>query len=622
MAAQLLKENNRLHNLTENDTREASDLIAHILEHIGVEHVFGVPGGAIEPLYNALARSSRRGGIRPVVARHESGAAFMADGYARETGQLGVCVSTAGPGATNMITGIASAYQDQIPLLVITAQTGLRTFGRGAVQESSCTGINTVGMMQYCTRYNTMVSHVDQLERKLCNAIMAAMRYPRGPAHLSIPLDILRQPVQAKLNYDLTRLIRRPSVFFEDTAELYECLNQAYRPVFLVGAGAGEAAGIIAEIALLLDAQIVTSPQGKGLMSPYHPNYRGVFGLAGHESAFAAVKDPEVDLIIAVGTDFDEQASNGWDNGLLNSKLVHVDASAENFQRSLEAKLHVHGEPLRVFKAIKARLYDDQGNTHLANKPRHQYSVELKDKLKVISNDKLAPVDASEFYQRSGIEFEDLRKTDEIGAPMKPQRLMYELSSRFPLGTRFFADIGNSFLWAIHYLLPFDRRIAGERRQCSSTFHTSMGFASMGWSIAAAVGAAVAKPKQPVVCIVGDGSMLMSGNEITVAVQENLPVVYVILNDGAYGTVKHGQRMTGAEPIAFELPQVAFYKWAEAVGARGIRVESAADWDDINVAELCAQSGPTVIDVIIDGEERPPFGTRMKVLQTAPVENS
>jgi acetolactate synthase-1/2/3 large subunit len=599
---------------------QAGDLIAHVLEQIGVEHVFGVPGGAIEPLYNALARSSRRGGIHPVVARHESGAAFMADGYARETGQLGVCCSTAGPGATNMITGVASAYQDQIPLLVITAQTGLRTFGRGAVQESSCTGINTVGMMQHCTRYNTMVSHADQLERKLCSAIMAAMRYPRGPAHLSIPLDILRQPLTVKLNINFSRLLRQPSVFFEDTEELYEHLSQAKRPVFLVGAGAGEAAGIIAEIALLLDAQIVTSPQGKGLVSPYHPNYRGVFGLAGHESAFAAVKDPEVDLIVAVGTDFDEQASNGWDNGLLNSKLVHVDASSENFQRSLEAKLHMHGEPLRVFKAIKTRLYNDQGCANLANLPREQYSVELKNKLKIISSEKLQPVEATEFYQRSGVEFEDLNKTEETGGPMKPQRLMYELSKRFPLGTRFFADIGNSFLWAIHYLLPFDRRIAGERKHCSSTFHTSMGFASMGWSIAAAVGAAVAKPNQPVVCIVGDGSMLMSGNEVTVAVQEQLPVIYVILNDGAYGTVKHGQRMTGAEPIAFELPQVAFHKWAEAIGARGIRVESAADWDSIDVTELCAQSGPTVIDVNIDGEERPPFGTRMKVLQTAPVD--
>jgi acetolactate synthase-1/2/3 large subunit len=600
---------------------EAGDLITHFLEQLGVKHIFGVPGGAIEPLYNAIARSARRGGIQPIVARHESGAAFMADGYARETGNIGVCCSTAGPGATNMITGIASAYQDHIPLLVITAQTGLRTFGRGAVQESSCTGINTVSMMQYCTRYNTLVSHPDQLERKLVNALMTAMRHPRGPAHLSIPLDIMRQPVPAQGNFNLPRLLNRPSVFFEETQEIYDLLCRSRQTVFFVGAGAGPAAGIIAEIALLLDAQIVTSPQGKGLISPYHPNYRGVFGLAGHESAFEAVKHPDVDLIVAVGTDFDEQASNGWDTGLLNHKLVHVDASSENFHGSLEAQLHVHGEPARVFKAIKTRLYENQNPPQLKTKQQRRYSSAVKDKLTLISTETLPPAsDAQEFYRRSGVEFADLEKAENLAAPIKPQRLMYELSKRFPLGTRFFADIGNSFLWAIHYLLPFDRRIAGERKHSSSTFHTSMGFASMGWSIGAAVGAAVAKPKQPVVCIVGDGSMLMSGNEITTAVQEKLPVICVILNDSALGTVKHGQRMTGAEPIAHELPQVSFHEMAEAMGARGIRVESAADLHNIDIAELCAQAGPTVIDVLIDGEERPPFGTRMKVLQSAPVE--
>ena len=173
-------------------TYEVGDLLVSYLEQIGVEFVFGIPGGPIEPLYNALARSEKRGGIRSVVARHETGAAFMADGYARNSGKLGVCCATAGPGATNIITGVASAYDNHSPLLVITAQTSIENFGRNAAQESGDTGINTVAMFEPCTHYNTLVSHVNQFEHKLASAIMTAFRSPIGPSHLSIPLDVLR----------------------------------------------------------------------------------------------------------------------------------------------------------------------------------------------------------------------------------------------------------------------------------------------------------------------------------------------------------------------------------------------------------------------------------------------
>ena len=151
---------------------ELGDLLIKYLEQLGVEYVFGIPGGAIEPMYNALARSERAGGPRAVIARHETGAAFMADGYSRHTGKLGVCCATTGPGATNLITGVASAYENNIPMLVITAQTALSTFGRGAFQESSCAGVNTVGLFEHCSRYNSLVSHVDQFEHKLAAAVL------------------------------------------------------------------------------------------------------------------------------------------------------------------------------------------------------------------------------------------------------------------------------------------------------------------------------------------------------------------------------------------------------------------------------------------------------------------
>ncbi len=156
-------------------TYKLGDLLVSYLEQLGVEYVFGIPGGVIEPLYNALARSERRGGVRAVVARHETGAAFAADGYARNSGKLGVVCGTAGPGATNLITGVASAYDNNSPLLVITAQTAITNFRKRAAQESSDTGINTVAMFEYCTHYSTLVSHADQFERKLTSAIMKAL---------------------------------------------------------------------------------------------------------------------------------------------------------------------------------------------------------------------------------------------------------------------------------------------------------------------------------------------------------------------------------------------------------------------------------------------------------------
>lgn len=192
---------------------EMGDLLVAYLNQLGIEYVFGVPGGAIEPLYNALARSERQGGVRAVVARHETGAAFMADGYARNTGKLGVCCSTTGPGATNMITGVASAYENNVPMLVITAQTAISTFGKGAIQDSSCTGINTVGLYQHCTRYNTLISHPAQFEHKLSAAIMSAMGSPAGPAHISVPRDVMA--LQALVNgpsYSLDVLLNQPTL--------------------------------------------------------------------------------------------------------------------------------------------------------------------------------------------------------------------------------------------------------------------------------------------------------------------------------------------------------------------------------------------------------------------------
>ena len=207
-----------------------SDLIISYLEQFGIEYVFSVPGGPIGSLYDALVRSEKRGGPRSVLARHENGAAFMADGYARETGRIGVCCATTGPGATNLITGVASAYADYIPMLVITAQTALPTFSQGGFQESSADVTDIVGMYEHCTRYNTLVSHPDQLETKLSAALTTALQTPKGPAHLSIPIDILRSPAKGQKAFpNLHHLLNEPTSTIDTIA--LEKLEQALRDV-------------------------------------------------------------------------------------------------------------------------------------------------------------------------------------------------------------------------------------------------------------------------------------------------------------------------------------------------------------------------------------------------------
>lgn len=556
-------------------------LVAY-LEQIGVEYVFGVPGGAIEPLYNALARSARRGGPRSVVARHETGAAFMADGYARETGKIGVCCATSGPGATNLITGVACAYENEIPMLVITGQPSLHLLGRGALQESSGAGIDTVAMFRLCTRYSALISHPDQLERQLTNALLSAYQPTPGPVHLSIPMDVHRSLLKCGLSYDLSHLLR-PLSAVDDAAvrELQAQLAQAQRVVVLIGSGCGEAIDLVIELVERMGAVFVVTPDAKGFISPRHPSYRGVFGFAGHRSAVAAMEDKGVDLILVVGSNLSEWTSNGWSEAVLNNRLVHIDSFEAHLARSPMARLHVRGGIRPVFERLLRTLRRD------ATK---EISVGEKRRFKKISVD-------------------DPFKPASVVAPIKPQYLMRELGWRSPPDTRFLTDSGNSTTWAIHHLAMHDHRPSA-----GGWMRVTMNFAPMGWAIGGAVGTALGNRSVPVVCITGDGSLLMNGQEMTVALTEKLTILFVILNDAALGMVKHGQRLAGAEQIGFELPTVDFRLLAESMGIPGHVIHTAQDFENLDLDAILRHPGPTVLDVRVDREEAPPMELRLRTL--------
>jgi len=607
--------------------RSASDLILDYLLQVDVDCIFGIPGGAIEPLFDALARLGKRNSnrdnsdfsykllkrqtnrcdkieIKLVVARHETGAAFMADGYSRETGKLGVCCTTTGPGSTNLITGVASAYVDRIPLLIITPQTALPNFGKRSFQDSSGDAIDIVSMFDTCTRYNSFVSHIDQLEGKLFEAIYTAFRHPRGPVHLSIPMDILGQTLEIeKPLFHVATLLRDPQSYDElNFSALSNLLIQEKKKaVIFLGEGCLGDADVIVKFAELIDANIVATPMGKGCVSAYHPLYRGVFGFAGNESATYALVDEKVDVILAVGTPLGEFETSGWcDRVLLNKKLIHIDSAKENFSRSPMARLHVYGHLGSIFVNLRKKYQEklnQENNVYSFEKGAGGLSVSVtpdKNVTKLVELRKNLLKEFDYFYD------EKISNT----SPVKPQLLMSQIAKKLPAETRFFVDVGNAWAWAIHYL----------QQKKSGTYHVGMGFGAMGWAIGAAIGAAIGSRRDPIVCITGDGSYLMSGQEITVAVTEKIPLIFVILNDQALGMIKHGQRLGGGEPIGFELPAVDFALMARAVGANGITIRTPKELLELNMEALCSREGPTLIDVYIDPEEVPPMGSRMKTL--------
>jgi len=578
-----------------------SDVIVRYLEQFGVEYVFGVPGSPLGPLFDALARSERRGGPRAILSRHEAGAAFMADGYARETGRIGVCCATTGPGATNLITGVASAYADHVPLLVITAQTPISRFGLGAFQESSADAIDIVAMFDHCTRYNSLVSHPDQLEKKLAAAFTIALQPPKGPAHLSVPVDIFRAPAgdDGKLAFPgLHRLVTEPVSVVDYPAlnrlcrDLYTTLSQNRQVVLLIGHDCAGATDALIKFAELINAPVVTTQRGKTWINPYHPLARGVFGFAGHETARKALTGESVGLILAAGTDLGEWSTGGWDSVLLNDRLVHIHNTMACFARSPMARLHVYGTISAIFNelAVRVEALKQEGKLALTG---------------TVINREPAARSYPEHQEESTyvprhieIQSPSSCRLEGSSSPIKPQAVISKLVQRLPPDTRFLIDNSNSVPWSIHYF--FHRR--------PGNYHLSIGFASMGWAIGASVGMALGTRNTPVVCFTGDGCFLMSGQEITVAVEERLPVIFVVFNDHAYGMIKHALRLTGTEPHDFAIPAVDFCRMAKAAGADAYTIRHSDDFEQLDYHALCSRKGPTLLEVYIDPEAAPPLG--------------
>jgi acetolactate synthase-1/2/3 large subunit len=499
-------------------------------------------------------------------------------------------------------------------LLAITGQTALAHQGKHALQGSDDTAVDLVHMFQTCTLYSTMVSHPHQLERKLATALNTALGTPGGPVHLSMPTDVLRLDCASQRpSFDFERLIadrahRQTLVDADAVNELCARLSGDDKYVFVLGDDVGPAISLVLEVAFLLNATIVTTPQGKGQISPYHPLYRGVIGFAGHDSARTVVEDPDVRYVVSIGTDHSEMAASDWvQHPPVSRRLIHIEAREERLATSPMALLRVRGPIKTVFSdllqylrtARSGRLSFDQSSfRHFEN----QKTLDKVPKLHFALDDEKA-------YRSPA-------------SPIKPQRLMWDLPNLLPPDTVYLADSGNSFAWAVHYLHPFDRRMGGgsiPRVQRAGMFRARFEWAPMGWAVGAALGVAIARQGRPVVTITGDGAYLMSGQEFTVAVQERLTVIFVVLNDAALGMVKHGQRLGGSEEVGYTMPPVRLDAMARAMGGEdaGYAIHSPLELRQLDWEKIARKPGPTLLDIRIDPEEIPPISSRIKVITTS-----
>lgn len=558
---------------------KVTEYLLEALAEAGVPYIFGVIGGAIVPLFTATV------GRRPqiVMAKHEAGAAFMADGYARVSGGLGACAATSGPGATNLITGIASAYADSIPLVVLTGQVATKSFGKGALQESSPEGVDIVEVFRPLTRYSTLVFKPERLPDIWNKALRSALGGRPGPVHLSLPADVQEQTVQACA---WTRPTVQPVKTHDreaiKRAALY--LFRARRPGILAGHGAilSEAADEIRQIAEMLDIPVASTPKGKGIFPEDHRLALGPFGYSGSPLPQWYLLETGVDVLLAVGTSLSEWGTMGWDPRLQpREALLHVEIDPYEIGKNYRATVPLLGDAKAVLTELWYELHRLQDNYRRPSDRTHRFH---------------APSEIPRFL--------DTASLDSNAVPIKPQRLIRDLQDALPRDALVFVDGGSNRSWAIHYWQSFYPR----------TFFCATGMASMGYGVAAPVGGKFAAPDRVVVSITGDGGFLMNGMEVSTAVHYNRQVIWVVLNDAGYSMVYHGLRMLKLPDVASRFPRVDFAKVAEGLGAQGFHIREPGEINQDFMARIIESGRPTVLDVEIDQNEIAPWQSRMAKL--------
>jgi acetolactate synthase-1/2/3 large subunit len=528
---------------------KTSDLIVKCLENEGVEYIFGIPGEETLDIMDSLGRSK----ITFVLTRHEQSAAFMADAYGRLTGKAGVCLSTLGPGATNLLTGIADAFLDRAPLVAITGQAEL-----GRIHKESHQYIDIVKNFATVTKWNTRIEIPDVVAEVVRKAFKIAETEKPGSVHLELPEDVAAEKVSRTYQTVIPPIrARRSSADRHSLRQAAELLEQSSHPVILAGNGVvrKNAALQLRKFAELFGIPVATTFMGKGAITAESECAVGTLGLGQDRQIpdlFA-----KTDLVIAVGYDLVEYSPGKW-NPDVDKKIIHIDFTT--------SEVDVHYVPeVEIVSDIRETLELLEGMTSCNKKD--PYVAHLREEL-------------VETFEREG-------SIDSW--PVRPQRVLHAVRKVLGHDDIVISDVGTHKMWAAKFYPVYG----------NNTFLISNGFASMGFALPAAIGAKLVHPHKKVVAVCGDGGFLMSVHELETACRLGLNVVVLIFNDGGYDLIKwkSAGKFGSCKGLDFTNPD--FVKLAESFGAHGFSVTRSEGLEQVLV-EALSKGGPVVVDVPID----------------------
>jgi acetolactate synthase-1/2/3 large subunit len=537
--------------------KSGADILVEALCDLGVEIVFGYPGGAVLPIYDAIFRSGR---IKHILVRHEQAATHAAEGYARSTGKPGVVLVTSGPGATNAVTGITDALMDSIPMVVLTGQVATHLIGSDAFQEA-----DTVGITRHCSKHNYLVKDPASLGPILHEAFHIATSGRPGPVVVDIPKDVQVATARYTKPGPIKHKTYRPQIKADQSAieAAVDMLAAAERPILYTGGGiinSGPAASMLLhELARLSGAPVTSTLMGLGAYPASSPQWLGMLGMHGtYEANFAMNK---ADLIVCLGARFDDRVTGRLDAFSPNSRKIHVDIDRSSVNKTVRVDLPIIG---------------DVGHA-------------LEDMVRVWKSRRHPKPDLADWWRRiegwravRSLDFTD--GTDEI-MPQRAIRALWEAThKRSPIIT---TEVGQHQMWAAQHF----------HFEAPNKWLTSGGLGTMGYGLPAAIGAQLGNPKSLVIDIAGEASIQMNIQELATATQYRLPVKIFILNNQYMGMVRQWQELTYAgrysESYSDSLPD--FVKLGEAYGWKGLLIEKPGELDD-GIAAMLAHDGPVIVD--------------------------
>jgi acetolactate synthase-1/2/3 large subunit len=534
-----------------------ADAVVKALENAGVEHLFGVQGGAIMPVYDALYHSD----MTHITMAHEQGAAHAADAYGIVTGDPGVCMSTSGPGATNLVTGIADAGMDSDPLIALTGQVPTEFVGNDAFQET-----DTIGVTSPITKANIFSNDPETIGEDVGTAFALANNGRQGPTLVDLPKDVTNGSTTADPGMpELPDTYDPPKTADpENVSEAAAALVEADKPVILAGGGVikAEASKELREFAMEHEIPVITTMPGTGSFPEDHELSLEIAGM--HGTGYANIAITITDCMLAIGTRFDDRLTGGVETFAPDAEVIHIDIDPAEISKNIEADHPLIGDA----KVVLGQLADSMPG----------------------SPDTEAWLEQCETW-KDEYSMEYAAPEDE---PIKPQYIVEKFDEATDDDTIVTTGVGQHQMWAWQYWTWTEPR----------TWVTSHGLGTMGYGLPSAIGAKVAAQDQDVVCFDGDGSFLMTCQGLSVAVRENLDITVVILNNDAIGMVRQWQdAFFGERHMASKYPWIPeFDMLAEAFGARGFRIDTYEDVDE-TIEDALEYDGPSVIDVHIDPDE-------------------